>query len=195
MGSTVIDLLRHGEPVGGRSFRGNGIDDPLSENGWRQMRSALSEDMAWQAIVTSPMRRCRDFAEDLADRRGIPLRVEMDLREVGFGAWEGRTPEDILRDRPDEYAAFYKDPVNNRPSGAEPLPDFYQRVIRSFERIQKDYQGQQLLLVTHAGVIRAVMTCIMQAPLASMYRLGIGYAGFCRVRISDKNTRIEKINA
>ena len=119
----------------------------------------------------------------------------MDLREVGFGAWEGRTPEDILRDRPDEYAAFYKDPVNNRPSGAEPLPDFYQRVIRSFERIQKDYQGQQLLLVTHAGVIRAVMTCIMQAPLASMYRLGIGYAGFCRVRISDKNTRIEKINA
>lgn len=195
MGSTVIDLLRHGEPEGGRAFRGNSIDDPLSETGWQQMQAAVSEEMVWQQIITSPMKRCRAFAEQLADSRRLPLRIEVDLREVGFGAWEGRTPTEIRRDNPGEYDAFYSDPVNNRPSGAEPLSEFYRRVVDSFERLRQEYHGQQLLLVTHAGVMRAVMTYVLQSPISSMYRLKIGYAGFCRVRLDDKNIRLENINA
>jgi len=195
MSRTVIDLLRHGEPRGGRAFRGNGVDDPLSEIGWQQMRSALTDDMAWQQIVTSPLKRCRDFAEELANARGLPLKVEPDLREVGFGSWEGRTPDEIKRESPGEYEAFYRDPVINRPAGAEPLAEFYQRVITRFDRIRQEFPGQQLLLVTHAGVIRAVITHVLQSPIASMYRLKIGYAGFCRVQIANENMKLEKINA
>ena len=40
---TLIDMIRHGEPVGGRRYRGQ-IDDPLSEKGWRQMWAAVA---AW----------------------------------------------------------------------------------------------------------------------------------------------------
>jgi probable phosphoglycerate mutase len=195
MSSTVIDLLRHGEPEGGRAFRGNSVDDPLSDTGWQQMRSAIAEDMLWQKIVTSPMKRCREFSEEIAQSRQLPLQVEPDLREVGFGAWEGRTPEQIKIETPGEYEAFYLDPVNNRPAGAEPLSDFYDRVVRSFERIREEHQGQQLLLVTHAGVIRALMTYVMQAPISSMYRLRIGYAGFCRIRLDRENVKLERINA
>ena len=51
---TIIDLLRHGEPLGGSRYRGNRIDDPLTEKGWRQMwrgigsasSSAQAQDVA-----------------------------------------------------------------------------------------------------------------------------------------------------
>ena len=37
MKETTIDLIRHGEPVGGRAYRGHNIDDPLSDKGWQQI--------------------------------------------------------------------------------------------------------------------------------------------------------------
>ena len=43
---TIIDLIRHGEPEGGRAFRGHSIDDPLSEKGWQQM---------WDVLAKSPL--------------------------------------------------------------------------------------------------------------------------------------------
>ncbi|MHB1590203.1 MAG: histidine phosphatase family protein [Sulfuricella sp.] len=42
MKSTTIDLIRHGEPVGGRRYRGR-TDDPLSEKGWNQMWTAVGD--------------------------------------------------------------------------------------------------------------------------------------------------------
>jgi len=38
--------MRHGEPVGGRAYRGHSIDDPLSEKGWQQMWDAVGDDAA-----------------------------------------------------------------------------------------------------------------------------------------------------
>ena len=87
---TRLDLIRHGEPVGGRRFRGDAVDDPLSDTGWQQLESRLArldeQGMAdWDVIATSPMVRCRSFAAEVAERRGLELVVDPDLREIGFG--------------------------------------------------------------------------------------------------------------
>ncbi len=66
---TTVDLLRHGEPEGGNKYRG-ALDDPLSELGWAQMRAATGDRCPWQAIVSSPLRRCAAFARELANRHG-----------------------------------------------------------------------------------------------------------------------------
>ena len=89
---TTIDLIRHGEPVGGSKYRGQ-TDDPLSEKGWAQMRAALVGHQPWEVVVTSPLVRCRAFAEELAARLALPLEVDARLMEIGFGEWEGRTAE------------------------------------------------------------------------------------------------------
>jgi len=65
---TQIDLLRHGEPVGGRRYRGQ-TDDPLSEKGWQQMRAAVLDVQGWDVIYSSPLRRCAEFAQELSRRR------------------------------------------------------------------------------------------------------------------------------
>ena len=75
--TTLIDLVRHGEPVGGIRYRGQ-MDDPLSHTGWQEMRKAIGRETPWDAIISSPLLRCRAFAEDSSDFIGTrPLRGPM----------------------------------------------------------------------------------------------------------------------
>ncbi len=178
---TTIDLIRHGLPEGGRRYRGHGCDDPLSELGWRQMWDTVGDGAPWQRIVSSTMRRCHDFAEALGSRHGIPVSADERLREVGFGDWEGLTRDQVMdRDRIG-YHAFYQDPVNNRPTGAEPLGDFAARVVAALEDMLAGFAGQHLLVVAHAGVIRAALGHVMEAPAQRWYRIRVDNAGLSRL--------------
>jgi probable phosphoglycerate mutase len=188
---TLIDFLRHGEPVGGRRFRGDGVDDPLSETGWRQMWRAVGETAPWQRIISSPMQRCRAFAEALAQRHNLPLHVEARFREVGFGTWEGLSPDEILARDPAGYAAFYRNPVTNRPPGAESLQAFGERVGAALGEAVRAAPGEHLLVVAHAGVIRAALGQVLQAQPVAWYRTRIDNAGLTRVRSGPGGDRLE----
>jgi alpha-ribazole phosphatase len=179
-GETRIDLLRHGEPVGGSRYRGQ-VDDALSEKGWKQMWQAVADCQDWEQIITSPLQRCRAFAGSLGERLGLPVYAERRFAEVGFGVWEGKTRADLERLFPGQLARFYRDPVNQRPPGAEPLDEFLSRVQGGFEELLERFAGQKLLIVTHAGVIRAVMSYVLEMPPAAMYRIQVANAGMTRL--------------
>ena len=180
----TLDLLRHGEPVGGRKYRGQ-IDDPLSEKGWAQMHAAVGESAPWTRIVSSPLARCRAFAETLADRHGLPLALDERLMEVGFGEWEGKSAAEIEQDAPGSLARFKRDPVNARPEGAEPLADFHARVAAALDAILAQHQDQHVLLVGHAGVIRMAFAWALHVPLEHAYRIEVASAGLTRLRFDD----------
>ncbi len=183
---TQIDIMRHGEPEGGRRYRGSSVDDPLSENGWQQMWNAIPENAPWQHIVCSPLSRCAKFSEALADSLKINFTVEDNLKEIGFGSWEGRTPEDIQAHEGDALERFLSDPVNNRPEGAEPLEDFADRIWTVYENIAEQYNAQHILIVAHAGVIRAITSKTLGMALDDVYsRLKIEYAAITTTRISN----------
>lgn len=192
--TTIVDLVRHGEPVGGRAFRGNRINDPLSKKGWQQMRNLLDAENTWQRVITSPLARCRDFAEEVATSYRLPVQVIDDLKEVGFGGWEGKAPEEIQSLYPEDYQAFYNNPVDFRPTGAEPLDEFSRRVIDAYSAVIEQHAGEHIMIVAHAGVIRAIITHVLNAPIASMYQLRIDYAGLSRLRYSDGLVKIESFN-
>jgi alpha-ribazole phosphatase len=185
MSVTLIDMLRHGEPVGGRRYRGQ-LDDPLSEKGWAQMRAATAERAPWTAIVSSPLARCRAFAEELAGQTGLPLSVDDRLKEVGFGVWEGRTAADIQAIDPDAVFNFKRDPVAFRPEGAEPLDAFYQRVAAVLDDMVKMHDGGHVLLVAHAGVIRMATCRVLGLVPEHGYRIQVGSAGMARFKIELK---------
>ena len=194
MSETIIDLIRHGEPVGGRAYRGHNIDDALSEKGWQQMWQAVGDDCPWESIVTSPLSRCTSFARALAEDYELGLSTEDNFKEVGFGDWEGKTPEQIKSDNLKQYEDFYKDPVNCRPPGAEPLDDFVSRVSASYEKCISEQNGNHLLIVAHAGVIRAIIAHVLQAPAAAMYKIKVANAGITRIRIDKNTSTLEFIN-
>lgn len=190
-----IDLLRHGEPEGGHRYRGCGVDDPLNENGWTQMRAVVNgRTPPWNRIVSSPMRRCREFAEAFAAEHGLPLAVNPDLREVGFGVWEGRSPEIIRTEDAQGYLAFYRDPAGARPEGAEPLEDFAGRVRAVLQELTERHAGEHLLVVAHSGVIRAAITHAMNVPPAALYRLRMPYAALTRLRVDERGLSVEFVN-
>lgn len=180
--TTTIDLIRHGEPVGGRAFRGNSINDPLSEKGWQQMWDAIGEASPWDQIISSPLERCLAFAETLMETYNIPCETEENFKEVGFGSWEGRTPDEIKATNLAEYENFYLDPINARPQGAEPLDDFIRRVTEAYNRCIEKYQGQHILIVAHAGVNRAIIANAVHAAPIGLYRIKVNNAGISRIK-------------
>lgn len=184
--TTYIDIIRHGEPVGGRRYRGNSIDDPLTENGWAQMRAALPETPPWQHIVSSPLKRCLDFGQQLANHLQISISIDDNMKEIGFGVWEGKTPDDILALDSQALKRFYQDPVNQRPTGAEPLDRFSQRVWRAYQSIIKQHQDKHVLVVAHAGVARAVTANILNMSLGDVYsRLKIDYGAIVHSSVDE----------
>jgi len=180
---TTLDLLRHGEPVGGRRYRGHGVDDPLSEHGWAQMWAAVAADSAvWTRIVTSPLIRCRAFAEALGERLAVPVDAEAEIREVGFGVWEGLSPDEVAARYPQMLVDFRADPVGRRPERAEPAQAFYDRNVHALKAIARRHPGEQLLIVAHAGTLRAATAWAVQAPLAEVFRIKVDYAARVRLR-------------
>jgi alpha-ribazole phosphatase/probable phosphoglycerate mutase len=179
---TRIDLMRHGEPVGGRKYRGQ-TDDPLSDKGWAQMRGAVGEARPWNAIVSSTLARCVEFARELARRHALTLETDARLKELGFGAWEGRTPEDIRRDDAECLMRFWDDPLAHAPAGAEPLVQFQLRVLTAWQDVLARYAGRHVLIVAHAGVIRAIVGYVLDVPLARIFRLHVPSAGITRIEI------------
>jgi len=179
---TIIDLIRHGEPVGGRRYRGQ-TDDPLSEKGWAQMRAAVGEAPPWQAIVSSTLSRCLAFARELSERHQLPLESDPRFMEIGFGSWEGCTPEQLTANDPQAIERFRADPIANRPAGAEALADFATRVGAAWHSVMERHAGRHVLIVAHAGVIRAVIGEVLEVPLRRVYRISVPTAGISRIRV------------
>ena len=184
----VVDLIRHGEPVGGKRYRGCGVDDPLSEKGWRQMWQAVGEQHPWRRIVTSPLRRCAEFAHALGARWGIAVEQDARLCEMAFGEWEGRTAEDICHGDPLRIERYRLDPVRHRPAGAEPLQDFARRVEDALDALVEKNAGGHVLIVAHAGVIRMLLALSLGMPVERLYRIQVGNAALSRLRF----TRVEE---
>ncbi len=173
----LVDVLRHGECQGGEIFRG-ATDVALSETGWEQMRGAVGRYPAerWQRVISSPLRRCREFAEEQAEALGLPLTVDEDWRELSFGDWEGRPREELLAENRAAVEAFYRDPQGCAPPGGEPADAMQQRVLQAWARALGAASGERVLLVTHGGVIRALLAHVLGMPLQRMFTLDVPYA-------------------
>lgn len=162
-----IDLLRHGETTLSHTLRGH-LDDDLTEQGWLQMQSTIQQYITtpvdWDVIISSPLRRCRCFAEHLANQLGLPMRVNEHIKEMYFGDWEGISTQAIYEAEPEQLANFWQFPTQYHAPNGESLIQFQQRVMCGFDEIYEQMQRQdwnKALVVTHGGVIK-LLTCLAQ---------------------------------
>jgi len=180
--TTIVDLIRHGEPVGGRKYRGQ-IDDPLSEKGWQQMRAAVADHRPWHRIYTSPLTRCSEFAHELAQRHDIPLHSDDRFKEIGFGAWEGKTAAELKSADPQMLQRFWHDPAAHQPLGAEPVQAFLNRVSQAWQDLLSRHPEEHILIVCHAGVIRASLLHLLGFPIEHLFRVQVSNAGITRIEL------------
>lgn len=190
---TLVDLIRHGEPEGGRKFRGS-TDHPLSLLGWSQMQAAVGEYNQWDAIVTSPLLRCCEFAHWLGDKHNIPVAVETDLAEMHLGDWEGLTMAEAkarfpaIDEYPDQVTAFWADPLHYPPQNGETFQRFDLRIQQVWTRILEAYKGQRVLIVAHLFTCNFIIRQVLQQPLEKAIFFDLPYAGLSRLRFEDTPT-------
>lgn len=177
-----LDMLRHGVTAGGPGFRGSS-DDALTEQGRQQMRLALAGQSGWDLLISSPLQRCEAFAREFAAEQGVPLRIEDDLRELHFGAWEGRNSAEILLEDPQALGQFWNDPYDFTPPQAEPVRDFANRVLGAVERLQAELDGQRVLLITHGGVMRLLLARARNLPENQLLQVEVGYGALHRLSV------------
>ena len=115
-------------------------------------------------VWSSPWRRTRGPAERVAKSLGVPLTVDARLSELAFGAWEGRP-----------YATLEKEPVfqtwmanwqSAAPPGGERLAELLARVAAW--HAEAIASGDRALVLTHAGVIRALRAEARRIPYSDV---------------------------
>ena len=171
MEATRIIAIRHGETawnVGGR-VQGH-LDIGLNDKGrWQaqQAAQALAGEPI-QALYASDLWRTYDTALAIAAVTGLPVLTDEGLRERGFGHFEGKTFAEIETLWPDQALAWRKRVPDFAPEGGESLLVFRERVLRTVDALAVQYPGQQIVIVSHGGVMdvlyRAATRQELQAP-------------------------------
>lgn len=190
--SIHIDLLRHGETAGGARYRGV-IDDPLTAAGWTQMWAAVDSDVRWEGVVSSPLARCAEFARALAKCRSLPLHIDARLRELDFGAWEGRTAAELMETEPDALTRFWQNPWNNGPPGGEPLGHLQSRVLAAWRDIVA--QSRPVLVISHGGPIRVILCHVLGHPPEKFFETNVPHAVRRRLRVHIGGPRVLETHA
>ena len=152
--STRLDYLRHGEPVGGSRFRGNGVDDPLSERGWQQMRASTAAIDGWQRVVSFTDAPPRRVSAMLAGDRSRTCRWRSSPTCARSDSVPGkaRNGNNCANTGAAEYDALPRPGAQTVP----PVPDRWHCSGRGWQCSHpvRNYPGEHLLVVCHAGVIR-----------------------------------------
>jgi alpha-ribazole phosphatase len=185
--TTIIDLLRHGEVEGGDIFRGS-TDDALTDDGWDQMQMTLQGEISWDIVISSPLLRCAEFAESLADQEDVECEVIDALQEIDFGDWEGQSLDELLKENGDILKRWWAAPTQQTPPEGEDFHDFRARVLKSLKQITEKHVGKRILLVTHAGVIRVILMSILGMQEENLFRLNVDYAALSTIRMYHDET-------
>ncbi len=147
-----IYLLRHGRTAGDQRYLG-ATDIPLAQTGVAQI-AAMQKSLRkknFDAVFCSPLRRCRETATIL--NLGAEIECCAALQEIDFGRWENKTFEEVAEEEGTLVANWQQDPTHFTFPEGESLAAFSLRINTIVEMIQ-GHSGQQILLITHGGVIR-----------------------------------------
>lgn len=141
----------------------------------------------FDAIFTSPLQRCLKLANAL--NIGEPL-VDNRLMELNFGDWEMSAWDDIPRDIFDAWAHNY---ANLAPPNGETFSQLQQRGVDFLEEILAHYPNGNIAIVTHGGMIRALLAHVLNMPLKGLFRLTIDYGSITQLEFGVENS-VPKIN-
>jgi alpha-ribazole phosphatase len=147
----ALTLFRHPRVMAEGLVYGR-TDPPLGPDAAHEIASAARRmrrlRLAPEAILTSPSPRAMALAAGLADALGVGVAADPRLMELDFGAWEGLRWDALTPAERDPWAA---DPWRRAPPGGEAFGALAARVAAALADAPPG-----AVMVTHAGVIRAV---------------------------------------
>jgi len=135
--------------------------------------AAAYAKVAWAAVFASPMRRAIETATPLCKAVAIDPQLRDGLKEINYGAWEGKPVEVISREYHDDYIRWTADPGWYPPTGGEPAITIANRAMQVVEEIKQRYPKGNVLVVSHKATIRITLCSLLGIDVGRFrYRLG-----------------------
>jgi broad specificity phosphatase PhoE len=195
--STNLFLVRHAEVEESyqRVFGGR-IDMNLSPRGHQQALALATYlcGLELQCIYASPMKRVQQTLSPFLKNSSVAPTVLTDLREVDFGDWTGHVWENV-REKFGISAYEWLDQLSrNAIPNAENIDSYRSRVESCIQRVVKECAGQNVMVACHGGVIRMVLSILLELPLPKMSVFEIDYASVTHVELRDSRVIIQSLN-
>lgn len=192
---TRIYLVRHGVTEHtGHKLSGWLPGIHLTDAGRAQAAAAAAylKGVRFKAIYSSPIDRCKETAEIIAQPHGLPVHLEDAVGEVGYGAWSGRSFKSLRRLKLWEV-------VQNRPSAVrfpegETLREVQARAVDAVEALAERHPKQTIACVAHADVIRLVVAHYLGVHLDLFQRIAVAPASISGVAIHGPAVQVWTLN-
>lgn len=169
---TQLCLVRHGQTDWNRIGRYQGQSDvPLNANGHAQAASLVAQlkEQTFAAIYASDLMRARETAEPIAKEIGLPVQLDMRLREINQGKWEGQLVDDIKARYADLWAQRTGDPASVRPPGGETVGEVAARVHVALDDIARLHPTGTVLVISHGLSIATAICRTRGIPVGQAY--------------------------
>jgi len=160
---TRLMLIRHGETSWNAAGLWQGHGDPdLTVEGRAQAdrlaRSLHEEaDPSWTRVIASDLVRAHQTAVAVAEQLSLPVEIDLRLRELDVGDWSGLSRSQIEERDPETLRAFEQGEPTIRPGGGESRIEIRERTHAFVCDLVDEFPGQNVIVVTHLGVIRALV--------------------------------------
>lgn len=189
-------LIRHGAHGDlDKVLSGRRAGVPLREDGRVQAArlGAYLADEPVTRIECSPINRTRETATILADALGLPAPEPVDaLLEIDFGDWTGRAFADLAGDP--AWDVWNDERATARPPRGELMADARARIVDHLRAMAATHPGELIAIVTHADMVKAVVTDLFGMDLQAMHAFDIDPASVTRVVIGDWGGRVLSLN-
>jgi len=197
---TRLVLVRHGQAVGGDGVCLGQADPPLSPDGARAILALVTDPTGSVArrvnaagrVFSSDLARAAESARLIAAVGGVTVTHDARLREMDFGAWNGEAWSTIERRDPERFSTWMAGWTTEATPGGERLADVVRRAAEWLGEIVvgRTRPGETVLVVSHAGWIRAAVAHLQRAPMAQLFDLNVDHAHATVVDLAPDGVRV-----
>jgi probable phosphomutase (TIGR03848 family) len=145
----------------------------LSERG-REQAAALAqrlEPVQIDALYASPLERCQETAQAIAQPRGLDIRTLPSVGEVRYGDWTGRQLKDVAKE--DMWRVVQAFPSQARFPNGESLYEMQVRSVAAIEELRQAHPDATVVVCSHADVIKAVTAHYLGLHLDAYQRFSV----------------------
>lgn len=190
---SIFYLVRHGTTQYNLENRFQGhLDIPLSNQGIEQAKKLADylKDKKIDAIYTSDLKRAVQTAEYIAAAKSMKYRLLPSLREVDVGELEGLRWHEVKKEYPDWVE---KQHVHGYPGG-ETRIEIERRVSNLWDSVVKRHKGDGVVLVTHGGIIKALICQILGISQEDRSNFIVDNASVSTIIVADSGAKLKMLN-
>ncbi len=193
----TILLIRHGEneyvAKGRLAGRLPGVH--LNENGQKQAVAvaAALKDAPIKAVYSSPMERCVETAQPLAETLGLSVIPREGLLEIDFGDWQDKTLKALRRRK--LWKVVQGNPARMEFPGGETFANAQIRVVNELEALATEHDPKDVIACfSHSDVIRLAVAYYIGTPLDLFQRIAVSPASISTFFLGEMGARVLNVN-